>query len=177
MSGPRTAGIVSRALAAVLDLLVVLGLLGVVLLGVAGLRFVASPVSFRWPAPSWGQALALGALLACGYLTVAWAMSGRSCGAAVLGLRVRSVSGLRLGWVRAGLRAAFCLAFPPGLLWCLVSSRRRSIQDAVLGSVVVYDWRGARTPTPAPGGSPGVDGTGPPAAGHGVRPPAKEERP
>ena len=42
---------------------------------------------------------------------------------------------------RALLRAALCVGFPIGLLWCAVSPSRRSLQDAVLRTSVVYDWR------------------------------------
>jgi uncharacterized RDD family membrane protein YckC len=136
----RAAGIVTRALAAAVDAAVVVIMMGVALLTVAGVRFVISPVAFRWPSPSWALSLVVGALLATGYLTLAWATSGRSCGAAVVGLRVRSIGGGRLGWVRAAIRAALCVAFPPGLFWCAFSRHRHSVQDIVLRSVVVYDW-------------------------------------
>ena len=135
----RTAGIVTRALAAAVDVGVVIVMMGITLLVAAGLRFFASPVSFSWPSPSWPQSLAVGGLLAVGYMTVAWATSGRSLGAAILGLRVRSVSGRPLGWLRAALRAVLYVVFPLGLLWCIVSRGRRSVQDVLLRSVVVYD--------------------------------------
>ena len=148
MSAPSTsavpvgdvAGIVTRAVAALIDLLVVMSMLGGLLLAVAGLRFAWSPPSFSWPAPSWAQSLAIGALFGAAYLTVAWATSGRTVGAGVLGLRVLSARGARLGWSRATARAVFCVVFPLGLLWAAVSRHRRSVQDAVLRTVVVYDW-------------------------------------
>lgn len=147
------AGIVTRAVAAVIDLLVVMAILGGLLLVAAGLRFAWSPLSFRWPAPSWAQSLAIGALFAAAYLTVAWSTSGRTVGAGILGLRVLSARGARLGWSRATLRAVFCVVLPIGLLWAAVSRHRRSVQDAVLRTVVVYDWSddaGMRRPA-APG--------------------------
>lgn len=136
----RVAGIVTRAVAAAIDLAVVLLMMGAALITVAGLKFLWAPVSFRWPSPSWPLSLLVGALLATAYLTVSWATTGRTWGAAILGLRVRSVGGATLGWARAALRALLCVAFPPGLLWVVVSRRRLSLQDAVLLSVVVYDW-------------------------------------
>lgn len=161
------AGIVTRALAAAIDVVVVLAMMGATLLTVAGLRFVVAPVSFRWPSPSWLLSLVVGALLATIYLTAAWAATGRSCGAAVLGLRVRSIGGDPLGWIRAALRAALCVAFPPGLFWCVLSRRRRSIQDILLGSTVVYDWgddAGVRVGRSGRGDSPGADEVGTEAA-------------
>jgi uncharacterized RDD family membrane protein YckC len=138
-AGP-VAGIVTRVAAAVIDLGVVLAMLGVALLVVAGLRFAWSPVSFSWPAPTWAHSLGVGAVLAALYLTVAWATSGRTVGAGVMGLRVLSARGAPLAWSRATLRAVFCVLFPLGLLWAAVSARRRSVQDVVLRTAVVYDW-------------------------------------
>jgi uncharacterized RDD family membrane protein YckC len=158
-----TAGIVTRTLAAVVDLLVVLVLMGLALLTVAGVRFLVGPISFRWPSPTWPQSVAVGGLLAASYLTAAWATAGRSCGAALLGLRVRSVGGAHLGWFRAGLRSALCLAFPLGLLWAVFDGRRRSLQDLVVGSVVVYD------------DSPAGDGPRPGAPGQGRDPRVEED--
>jgi hypothetical protein len=134
------AGIVTRAAAAIIDLIVVLAMMGGLLVTAAGLLFVWSPLSFRWPTPSWALSLGIGALIAATYLTVAWATGGRTLGAGVLGLRVLSVRRTPLGWARAALRAMLCLLFPPGLLWAAVSPYRRSLQDAVLLTVVVYDW-------------------------------------
>lgn len=153
----RPAGIVTRALAAVIDLGVVLLMMAGALLTVAGLAFMWAPVSFSWPTPSWVLSLLVGALLAAAYLTVSWATTGRSWGAAVFGLRVRSIGRGRLGWARAGLRALLCVAFPPGLLWVVVSRRRLSLQDAVVLSVVVYDWHddaGLRMPAEPVGDAP-----------------------
>ena len=38
------------------------------------------------------------------------------------------------------LRAAFCVAFPIGLFWCVVSRKNRSVQDVVLRTSVIHDW-------------------------------------
>jgi uncharacterized RDD family membrane protein YckC len=123
-------------------------------------RFVLSPVSFHWPAPGWALSLLAGAALATSYLTVAWATTGRTYGAAVLGLRVRSAGGGPLGWTRAGLRGVLYVMVAPGLLWVVVSPRRRSVQDMLLLSVVVYDWRDDAGLLKVPGSaeSPVTDG-------------------
>lgn len=142
----RAAGIVTRLLAALVDLLAVLLLSGGAFLGVAAAGFVVSPLSFRWPAPPPELSILLGALLAVGYLAAGWATTGRTGGAAVLGLRVLSTTRVRLGWGRALLRAVLCVVLPLGLLWAAVSRERRSLQDVLVRSVVVYDW--PRTPGP-----------------------------
>jgi uncharacterized RDD family membrane protein YckC len=77
--------------------------------------------------------------VAVGYLAVGWAIAGRTYGARLLGLRVLSSRLELLGWMRSVLRAAVCVLWPVGLLWCGVSSSRRSVADLVVRSVVVYD--------------------------------------
>jgi uncharacterized RDD family membrane protein YckC len=57
-----------------------------------------------------------------------------------MGLEVVNRRGARLGPVRALLRAVFYTSFPVGLLWVAVDSRRRSAQDIVLRTRVIYAW-------------------------------------
>ncbi|MGW4487253.1 RDD family protein [Amycolatopsis sp. NPDC004368] len=142
MTGPPEgpAGIVTRLLAAFLDAAVT----GLITVGgyfavVAGL-FAASPLSFRWPAAPPALAGAITVAVAIAYLTVSWATIGRTYGEALLGLRVLGRR-RRLGWPRSAARAVFCVVFPIGLLWAAVSRHRRSVQDVVLRTTVVYDWR------------------------------------
>ena len=40
----------------------------------------------------------------------------------------------------AVLRAALYVVFPVGVLWCAMTGSRRSLQDLLLGTYVVYDW-------------------------------------
>jgi uncharacterized RDD family membrane protein YckC len=57
-----------------------------------------------------------------------------------------------LGWIRAILRALACVIFPVGLLWSTVSATRRSLQDIVFRTLVVYDSPAyARAPSPEAG--------------------------
>ena len=65
---------------------------------------------------------------------------GRTYGDHIMGLRVTGRRGRRLGPLRSFGRAAFCVFFPIGLFWCVVSPERRSVQDVVLWTRVVYDW-------------------------------------
>ena len=57
-----------------------------------------------------------------------------------MGLRVVNSRGRRLNPLIALARAVFCAFFPIGLFWCAVSRKRRSVQDLVLRTSVVYDW-------------------------------------
>lgn len=135
------AGVVTRVIAAALDTLVVVLVLLAAYVGYAGLRFLIDPRSFSFPDPKLFASLLAGAIVLGGYLTVAWALSGRTYGNLLMGLRVVGVSGGDVGWVRAALRAAFYVLFPIGLLWVAVDPRQRSIQDRVLATSVVYDWK------------------------------------
>jgi len=105
---------------------------------VAGL-FVVNPVSFRWPHGLLAEASLVTVGVAVGYLTVGWATAGRTVGGAVLGVRVVANGGGRLGWTRSACRALLCVLVPLGLLWAAVSARRRSVQDLVVRSTVLYD--------------------------------------
>ena len=55
-----------------------------------------------------------------------------------MGLRVTGRRGGRVPPLIALIRAVACVLFPVGLLWVAVDARRRSLQDVVLGSRVVY---------------------------------------
>lgn len=135
-----TAGVVTRLLAAIVDAVAVGVLLAGIYLGIAGLLFVWSPPRFTWPSPSPLLSALTAELLATAYLTGSWATTGRTYGASLLGLRVLSTRRELLGWARAALRAALCVLFPIGLLWAAISAERRSFQDVIVRSMVVYDW-------------------------------------
>jgi uncharacterized RDD family membrane protein YckC len=149
--GEGNAGLVTRLLAAAVDAVaIVIATVGLYL-GAAGISFFWSPLRFQWPQPSpWTSTLTL-VLVAAAYLTIAWATTGRSYGATLLGVRVLARNRRRLGWIRAMLRAIICVFVPIGLLWTAISPARRSWQDILVGTVVVYDRyrdRGEHAMTP-----------------------------
>jgi uncharacterized RDD family membrane protein YckC len=133
------AGFVTRALAALADVCVVLLALAAGYAAVAGFRFLLHPAAFRLPTPSYESVLLLAGLVLAGYCTLAWSILGRTYGDQLMGLRVAGRRGARLRWFRAAARAVLCIVFPLGLLWVLVSRHNRSIQDVVLRTAVVYD--------------------------------------
>jgi len=108
-------------------------------LGAAGVRFVWSPGDFRWPKLTIVSGGTVLLMIAVVYLTVGWALAGRTYGAKLLGLRVLSSRHQLLGWPRSALRAVVCVIWPIGLLWSGVSGSRRSVADLLLRTVVVYD--------------------------------------
>lgn len=137
----RPAGIVTRGLASVIDLGVVLSMLGAAYVALAFVVLMLSPQAFVFPEP--GVILSISAWLAVSvvYLTVCWATTGRTVGSLAMGLRVTNRRHRRIGWIVAAMRAGGCVFFPIGLLWVAVDPRRRSVQDLVLRTIVVYDWR------------------------------------
>ena len=85
-----------------------------------------------------------GAVVLFVYFVESWATTGRTYGDHLLGLRVVNWRGGQLRWSGAIVRSAFCVALPIGLYWAVVSPTRRSLQDTVLRTSVVYDWTTAR---------------------------------
>jgi uncharacterized RDD family membrane protein YckC len=134
------AGIVSRTAAMVIDFAIVSVVLAVTYLVFTAVRFVLRPRSFTFPAPTLSSVTLVGALAAVIYFTICWTTSGRTYGDVLLGLRVVTRRGDRLHLIVAVLRALACVIFPLGLFWCGVDRSRRSLQDVLLRTRVIYDW-------------------------------------
>lgn len=115
--------------------------IGAIYLGVAAVRFLIAPRRFEWPSPGTLRLSLLGWALLIVYLAVAWSGTGRSVGKQMMGLRVERLDGGGLGFGLALLRAALCAAVPIGLFWSLFSRESASVQDLLVRTKVVYDWR------------------------------------
>jgi uncharacterized RDD family membrane protein YckC len=132
------AGIASRVIANAIDFAILLVLLGAAYLSWSAFLFLRRGADFRFPTVGYRGAYLAGAVLLTLMFTAAWAITGRTYGDRVLGLRVISRRGTRLGvWV-ALVRALLCVAFPILLFWAIVDGR--SVQDLILRSSVIYDW-------------------------------------
>jgi uncharacterized RDD family membrane protein YckC len=134
------AGFASRVVADVVDLGVawLLGLSALLAAGVV--RYLLSGPPLRLPVlPNWLDA-GTGGVIAVFYLSLSWAATGRSVGKQIAGLRVVKRDGGRLSLGRSFARAVLYVLFPAGLLWILASRRNASVQDLVVGTMVVYDW-------------------------------------
>jgi uncharacterized RDD family membrane protein YckC len=136
---PSHAGVVTRLLAAAVDAVVVVVLTALLDLAAAGARFLWSPVDFRWPQPTMVVSVVVLLIVAVVYLAAGWALTGRTYGSRLMGLRVLSSRNQLLGWIRSILRALISVLWPVGLLWCGISRTRSSFADVVLRTVVVYD--------------------------------------
>lgn len=146
LQGDR-AGFVSRALAAIIDVLIVV----LIVLGTIAVlwivSFIVDPMSpgtpltdaeHRIPGVAW--MILYGYCLNVLYWTVFWSTGGRTVGNLIMGLRVVNYRGKHPRFLGALLRALFCTVFPFGLLWVIVSGANRSVQDVVLRTSVIYDW-------------------------------------
>jgi uncharacterized RDD family membrane protein YckC len=137
----NSAGVISRFTGSFIDGVLVILLLLTAYLTANVAVFMLDPRSFRALDTSVAFLLAAGIVLAIVYLASSWALTGRSYGCHVMGLRVVDRRQRKPGPLLALLRAAFCVLVPVGLVWCAVSRSRSSLQDVVLRTSVVYDWR------------------------------------
>jgi uncharacterized RDD family membrane protein YckC len=131
------AGIVTRALAAVIDLGVVLsmgGLYG----GLVLMKLVYSPAGFSLPSLNVVFSTLVTFLVAVAYLTGCWTVSGCTVGAVTMGLRVVGRRSTRVHALVALPRAISCVLFPIGLVWAAIDRRRRSLHDIAFRTQVVY---------------------------------------
>lgn len=133
------AGFTTRFLASCIDIAVIAAVMFSVWLGIEILQLIFTP-GVEVDSPAAATLVVWGYLLMSLYWTVAWATSGRSIGARLMGVRVVSRKGERLSWPVSLARGAFSVGFPFGLGWALVSRRNRSVQDVVLRTIVIYDW-------------------------------------
>jgi len=136
----RRAGVVSRLAANTVDFVVIALVVAGGYFGLCAVLFLWSPTAFTFPETSWTVLLIAAGAVAFFYLTVSWATTGRTYGDHLLGLRVLNFRGGRMQVAGAAARAAFCVVFPIGILYALVSPANRSVQDVLLRSSVVYDW-------------------------------------
>ena len=144
------AGIVSRAAAFFIDVVVI-----VTLFSLAGrvIEFLVSSVSgnqftFEQVPVVSDVALAVWAFVYCAYPL---AMSGRTLGMAILGLRAVRQDGSDLDGRHAALRViAFPLSFLlffAGFIMILVNRNRRALHDVIAGTSVVYSRQLGAQPT------------------------------
>jgi uncharacterized RDD family membrane protein YckC len=137
------AGSVSRFLAFVLD---VAASYGVFALALAGISYAVQLVTGEQV--SWNRQNVVVTVLFVAweffYFGYSWAMSGRTFGMAVLGIRVVRADGSAIdpwrGVVRALVFPLSFLLFGLGFLGILVQRERRALHDLIAGTAVVYSW-------------------------------------
>ncbi|WP_327090244.1 RDD family protein [Nonomuraea sp. NBC_01738] len=146
MTADRYAGLVSRVVALLIDvLLLIVGNAAVYLVLIEGSGLMLGGT------PSWARPLAgvLSGVLPTAYFTLAWWLTGQTAGGVAMGVVVTSADGSRVGLLRALLRALVGLALAPlwliGMITILIDGRRRALLDMLFGTVVTY---GGARPNP-----------------------------
>jgi len=137
------AGSVSRFLAYAIDLLVSSA---VFTLALAAISYVVQIVTGKQV--SWNRQDILVVILYVAweffYFGYSWAVSGRTFGMAVLGVRVVRADGVaaepRRGVVRSLVFPLSFLLFGLGFVGILVQRERRALHDLIAGTAVVYAW-------------------------------------
>jgi len=147
------AGLVSRAVAAIIDVVLIFAAVLATIAALWMLSFIIDPTNTgnltasveaaadrQTRIPPAVAMVAYGYVLNVLYWTAFWALSGRTVGNLVMGLRVVNRKGAHPGWFLSLARALFCTIFPIGLIWVALSRRNKSVQDVVLRTNVIYDW-------------------------------------
>jgi uncharacterized RDD family membrane protein YckC len=153
------AGFISRAIAFILDLLVMLTIQSVIvflarlILNFLGIPFVQEVAVQDNQAQvsrpvivliTWIVAFLSSITFFGLYAAICWTLIDRTIGQAFLGLRVLRPTGDSISFWRAIKRAiGYLLAILPfflGFFWILVDDRRQGWHDKLADTVVVYDW-------------------------------------
>ena len=137
------AGIVTRFVAFVVDILVIGVLFSI---GGSVLEYVLTTLLRQDVRLAESGLWSKAALLAWAfvYFAVPLAVSGRTCGMALIGVRVVRADGRDLGARRAVVRVLALplsfLLFGLGLFLIVLRGDRRALHDLIAGSAVVYAW-------------------------------------
>lgn len=147
------AGAVSRAVAAAIDVAIVMGSFAA---GVAGLEllvrfFTGGSVADEPSGPASVVALIVWAFV---YVYACLVIAGRTVGKGIVGLRVVATDGSPLPARRALWRT---LAFPLsivivglGFVGIVIGREHRALHDVIAGTAVVYDWGNRAAELPGP---------------------------
>lgn len=135
----RRAGLVTRSIAAGMDLVLISAATFALAVAFQVLDQFLTPW-FNLPIPTVQAYVAIGVAALWLYATWSWSATGRTLGNQLMGLRVLDRRGAQPGLRLSAVRALCCIVFPLGLLWVLASGANRSAQDVLLRTTVVYDW-------------------------------------
>jgi uncharacterized RDD family membrane protein YckC len=143
----RRAGLVSRMIANIVDLGVVVAVVFGTYIVWAGMKLLWQGSSFTRPTPGFARAFTFATVVHIVYFAISRTGSGRTYGDQLMGLRVIGRTGPTLGLGMASIRAVICVLFPLGLLWAGIGRERRSVQDLIVRTSVIYDWQIHRSPS------------------------------
>jgi uncharacterized RDD family membrane protein YckC len=137
------AGSVSRLLGYAIDLVVSTGLFSLALAAISYGATIVSGHQVSWNRQNTVVVIVY-VLWEFFYFGYSWAMSGRTFGMAVLGIKVVQADGQlirpRQGVVRSLAFPLSFLLFGLGFLGILVQREHRALHDLIAGTAVVYAW-------------------------------------
>ena len=137
------AGAVSRFVAYAIDLIVSSAVFTLALAAISYVVKIVTGTQVSWNRQDIAVVIAYVAWQFF-YFGYSWAVSGRTFGMAVLGVRVVRADGAaaepRRGVVRALVFPLSFLLFGLGFLGILVQRERRALHDLIAGTAVVYAW-------------------------------------
>jgi uncharacterized RDD family membrane protein YckC len=140
----NTAGIVSRSAALAVDVVVFAALSAGSLFFLQAATALVHTEPFGSATVEPGLAGAAIAVLVVVYFAGAWAITGRTVGEALLGLRVVRPDGGKVSLVRSVVRCAMTFVSAAacwiGFGWILIDRERRTWQDIVARTIVVYSF-------------------------------------
>ena len=135
----RYAGLVSRAIAYLIDVLITAVVFAV---GTAVTSLIASVVSARaydlTRSVASAYLVVLPAMLAL-YCTLFWSLAGRTPGMALVGVRVVTTGGRPVSWPVALIRAIVLAYLPVLALWAVVDRRHQGLHDKVCRTAVIVN--------------------------------------
>ena len=149
----RYAGLVSRAIAYLIDILIIAVVFSV---GAVVIGLITSVVSARAyelvRAVASAYLLVLPAVLAL-YCALFWSLAGRTPGMALVGVRVVTVGGRPVSWPAALIRAVLLAYLPVLALWAVLDRRHQGLHDKICRTAVIATAV-IRTPEPMPASAP-----------------------
>jgi uncharacterized RDD family membrane protein YckC len=139
------AGLVTRAVAYVIDAVVIAGLLSVTTFTLNAVVLLVTGDRQAVEVPD-GWLVTLGSIsvVSIVYLTLGWWLFGRTVGKLIMGVRVVAANGEHPRFGQSLIRAlAYSLSgavFMLGFAWIGVNPKRRAWHDHIARTWVVYDW-------------------------------------
>jgi uncharacterized RDD family membrane protein YckC len=164
---PPYAGVVTRAVALVIDVVIVdaIALIASVVGGLVLSTLIPGKQSLDVPTVVAGTAAWL--VFVGGYFAGFWALVARTPGMRLMGLELVTADGGKVGLTRAlarlGGMVLAAIPFGAGFLLSLVDDRRQGLQDKIGGTLVLYASPRAQGAEPAapPAGEPPAYATHP----------------
>jgi uncharacterized RDD family membrane protein YckC len=145
----RTAGFVSRLFAFVVDLLVVAGIVAIGGWIAVLIDGVIEQIGLTLRVSLGGIYVVMIPLIIGSYFVMFWALTGRTIGKWVMGLRVVDLAGhpptLSQSVIRIIGYGISAIVFWLGYLWVLVDDNRRAWHDHMARTWVVYDYARKRS--------------------------------